>query len=125
MAKGSGGVRDSSRVQTFEQFASSRGASRLDFGDSALHRGSNTQSAAARRRNIAGQARKDAGLAATRESLRSQYDKLTASGRIRAPTNTETLIRSARGHSDLETTQAARRILAKRGVNFQTARIKF
>lgn len=122
MAKTSGGNRGgikSSGVQsmTFEQFASSRGAGFLEATDPALHRLANTREStkvnlanrmlAAEREN-----------AARRESLRSEYNSLVQQGKVKAPSRIEELIRTVRGQEDNAATQAARRVLGKRGIKW-------
>jgi hypothetical protein len=52
------------------------------------------------------------------ERLRKQYADEVIAGRIRPPTAIEDRIRRACGHPDNQSTQAARRMLVKRGYNF-------
>ena len=51
----------------------------------------------------------------------AEYDRKLADGDVRAPTNNEGMIASANGHPDLESTQAARRVCAKRGIDWRTS----
>jgi len=54
-----------------------------------------------------------------REELRKEYADKVAKGEIRPPTRIEKLVDIANGHPDLESTQAARRILEKQGVDWK------
>lgn len=55
-----------------------------------------------------------------REQAIVDYKKLVEEGRITPPSNIDRLIASAHGHNDLESTQAARRQLAKRGIDWES-----
>ena len=55
-----------------------------------------------------------------REQAIVDYKKLVDEGRITPPSNIDRLIASAHGHNDLESTQAARRQLAKRGIDWES-----
>ena len=50
---------------------------------------------------------------------RAVYRELLAAGRVRPPTRTERLIARANGHEDNDATQAARRLLAKMGIDWR------
>jgi len=54
----------------------------------------------------------------SREEAAREYERMARQGRIRAPTRMESLRTAARGHPDLAATQAARRLLAKQGINW-------
>lgn len=107
------------RAIDFEHFAAERGASRQDFGDAGLHRGSRNQSHAARARNIKNQADRDTQLGQRRNALRDEYDAAVARGEVRPLSRTERLVQTARGHEDNESVQAARRLLEKQGVEWR------
>lgn len=55
-----------------------------------------------------------------REAAREEYRQLVDSGAVRAPTRIERALETARGHPDNEATQAARRLLKKRGYDWRT-----
>lgn len=55
-----------------------------------------------------------------REQAIVDYKKLVDEGRITPPSNIDRLIASAHGHNDLESTQAARRQLTKRGIDWES-----
>ena len=59
-----------------------------------------------------------------RYSAEREYWELVEKGEIVIPTQIETLIRTAHGHEDNTATQAARRVLAKRGIDWQTTTIE-
>jgi hypothetical protein len=102
-------------VMDEESFLSVNGASRLGIGDAGLHRSVNTASANTHRRNVAMQAEKDRLLIVRRVELREVYKVKAAAGEIRPPSYKESVIRTANGHPDNESVQAARRIAQKRG----------
>lgn len=56
---------------------------------------------------------------ARRAELRAKYKKKVASGEIVAPTATEERIRKANSNPDLQSTQAARRVLEKQGIDWR------
>lgn len=49
-----------------------------------------------------------------------EYDLLVASGKIKPPTQIQKSLKIAQGHPDNQSVQAARRMLAKRGYDWQT-----
>lgn len=121
MAKTSGGTRSgnggATKTMTFEQFAASRGAGFLESTDPALHRlakqTERTKNKLTERMLTAERAN-----AARRESLRTEYNTLLQQGKVRTPSRIEELIRTARGQEDNAATQAARRVLGKRGIKW-------
>lgn len=52
--------------------------------------------------------------------LRQEYEDKVASGEIQKPSKLDSLLRQAHGHPDNPSVQAARRVLAKRGYDWQT-----
>jgi hypothetical protein len=106
------------KVMTFEEFAAVNGASRLGIGEAALHRSSNAKSATVHRKQVIAQFEKDAQLIALRDQLRHEFDCLVANGEIREPSPLESLKARANGHPDNQSTQAARRLLIKRGIDW-------
>ena len=114
MAKAGGSTtrRGRAKVQTFEQFAASRGAGRGELGEAATHRLPNT-SVGQRKRIVAFQAARDRKILAKRKALRVEYAELVKAKKIVAPTRIQKLRRAAQGHPDNAQTKAARRLLAK------------
>ena len=51
-------------------------------------------------------------------AARKKYRRLVSEGKLRPPTRIERLLETARGHSDNQSVQAARRILKKRGISW-------
>lgn len=122
MAKTSDGIRNSNtrtKVMTEEEYLASKGYGRQGFGDVALAKGNY--------RNRAGQAilarqnRKDVEYQNRRTELRAEYNMLVRSGKIREPSIVEQLLKAAKGRSENESVKAARRALAKRGIDWRKA----
>lgn len=59
---------------------------------------------------------------AKRAAATAEYNKLVSEGKLRAPTRIESLLKIAKGHSDNQSVQAARRTLEKRGINWKTGK---
>jgi transketolase len=97
---------------TEENYLARHGAP-FAFGDAALHKTHTRMSHKQWDRQVKQQVRKDAGLAAKREALRAEYQAKLAAGELRHPTRRESLEKTAAGHPDNESVQAARRLLAK------------
>lgn len=57
-----------------------------------------------------------------REKARAEYKALVDSGKIKPKTAIERALKRAQGHPDLQSTQAARRIAAKRGYDWKTGK---
>lgn len=98
-------------VQTFEAFATSRGAGRHLFGEPGLHARGH-MSDAAHRRAVKRMVAADAELEARRAALRVEWAALIARGEVREPTSSEALARTASGEG--QAAEAARRVLARR-----------
>lgn len=113
-ASGGGGGGGTRVFDNFEQFATRRGYGMADLGDAALHRSSKNVSAAARKRQIARQDAKDREWEIRRSELRREWELGLATGRYRQRGDLDVLRKTARGHSDNESVQAARRVLEKR-----------
>lgn len=60
--------------------------------------------------------------AAARSAARAEYRELVASGKVRPPTAMEARLKVAQGDPSKQTTQAARRVLAKRGFDWRTGK---
>jgi hypothetical protein len=69
----------------------------------------------AERRRIHQRLQKRMAELTVRDDLRAEYELLVEEGVIRPPTRLERLERTARGHPDNDSVQAARRILAGLG----------
>ena len=59
-----------------------------------------------------------------REAAIKEYNEKVKSGEILKPGKYDKLLKTARGHSDNPSVQAARRALAKRGIDWKTGRKK-
>lgn len=59
-----------------------------------------------------------------REAAIKEYNEKVKSGEILKPGKYDKLLKTARGHSDNPSVQAARRALAKRGIDWRTGRKK-
>jgi len=64
----------------------------------------------------------DPDLAQRRSELLEEYQRLVAEGKVRPPSRLERLLEAANGHEDRAQTHAARRVLAKRGIDWRTER---
>jgi len=100
-------------VMTEEEYLSSKGYSYLGFGDVVLHKG-RQKTATQQEKMVNRQAQKDIDYQKKREELRNEYQEKIAKGEIRKPSVFESTIKAANGNEDLESTQAARRLLKKR-----------
>lgn len=102
-------------IMSFEEYAESQGFSRqmpfatftrstANMSGAALKRAKNQHEAALHKWKVG------------RDKARLQYAQLVQVGYIHPPTRTQKLIRKARGHSDRQDVQAARRALIKQGL---------
>lgn len=57
-----------------------------------------------------------------REAARAEYKALVDSGKVRPPTEMEKRLKVAQGRSENAAVQAARRVLARRGIDWRTGR---
>lgn len=104
-------------VIDIESYLAQRGAHK-SFGDPALHKSHVRHSKNIWQKLIDRQAAKDHTLAEKREQLRQEFYELVALGIVREPTRIERLIRTAQGHSDNESVQAAHGLLTQRGIKW-------
>lgn len=104
-------------VMTEEDYLSSKGYPASGFGEAALHKGVQ-KTARQQTRMVELQAEKDRNYAEVRESLRKEYQEKLEKGELREPTTVEKMISTAKGMPELESTQAARRVLEKRGISW-------
>jgi len=65
------------------------------------------------------QARENEAIQQVRNKLREDYSQKVSKGEIRPPSRFESLARTANGHDDNETVQAARSLLKKRGLDYK------
>ena len=107
-------ARQAPEVMDFETFATRRGASRQDFGEAGAHKRSRRQTDKQWNRIIKRITERGDKLEQKREGLRQEYDQLVEQGAIRPLTPKEQLMATASGHSDNDSVQAARRVLANR-----------
>ena len=56
---------------------------------------------------------------AKRDAAQDEYARLVEIGEIVVPTHKQQLIQTAQGHPDRDDTQAARRLLDKRGITYE------
>lgn len=105
-------------VMDEETYLATHGASRFGIGEPALHK--NIPYGNVRQKLIESQSKKDLELINKREQLRQEYKAKVAKGEIRPPTRVEKLLRQAQGMSELESVKAAKRLLAKMGIDWKT-----
>lgn len=110
------------KVIDFETFATINGASRQDIGEAALHRSSLNKSHNTHRKQVLAQAQKDHQLILKRDELRREYEARVEAGELRPKTHIELLLERAAGDPYFESTHAARRVLLKRGYDWQTGK---
>ena len=105
-------------VMTEEEYLSANGAPFMDGAEPALHK--NIKDDKNKQKNIKRVSEEMRKNNDRREELRKEYAEKVANGEIRQPSRTEQLVATAKGHEDNEATQAARRLLAKRGVDWES-----
>lgn len=110
------------QVIDFETFATLRGASRLDYCEDGAASPAGHMPKANWRRVMQTVAERNAELAKRRSELWEEYQRLVAEGKVRPPSRIEELLAIANGHEDRAQTHAARRLLAKRGIDWRTER---
>ncbi len=114
--------RTTPQVIDFETFATRHGASRLDYCEDGAASPAGHMPKSNWRRLMQALAESNAELAQRRSELWEEYQRLVAEGKVRPPTRIEQLIEAANGHEDRAQTHAARRVLAKRGIDWRTGR---
>ena len=102
-----------------ETYLSINGASGQDIGDSAFHKNKGNNSDKTWSKMVNAQAEKDRKLLIKREELRKEYWQKVENGELRPPTRNEKLISTAHGNPDNECVIAARRLLEKKGIDWQ------
>jgi hypothetical protein len=109
------------RICTEEQYLAEHGADRSTIGEPGAHKYHSRQSRKQWQRTVD---RLDAQAAAAvdrRQQLRDEYAAKCAAGELRPPNRREKLEQIAAGHPDNESTQAARRILARYNMEYLEA----
>ena len=114
--------RTTPQVIDFETFAAMRGASRLDYCHDGAVSPSGHMPKSNWRRLMKALAERNEELAQRRSELLEEYQRLVAEGKVRPPSRIEELLAIANGHEDKAQTHAARRVLAKRGIDWRTGR---
>ena len=102
------------KIMSESEYLERAGAGLAALGDAALHRqpGSTQKQRDARARR---QALRDLDWQTLRARLRLEYAAAVADGRVRPPTRLERLRKTAAGHPDNPSVQAARRLLERAG----------
>lgn len=103
---------------TFDEYAKARGVHRLDYTEPGLHARGH-MSDAAKRAAMRELSQRGAQWQEKRDALRAEYHRAVDSGEIAPPTREQVLICRANGHPDRRDTQAARRVLSRRGINWR------
>ncbi len=112
-ARRSAGKGVTPEVATYDEYCAARGVDSFAPSEPSAHKFPNGVSGAAHRRILARIHAEGEAWQADRIRLRKEYDAKLASGEVRKPTRRESLERTAAGHPDNESVQAARRLLAK------------
>ena|SRR5690606_4566210 len=112
----------SPQVIDFETFATLRGASRLNYCEDGAISPAGHMPKRNWRRVMRTVAERNADLAKRRSELWEEYQRLVAESKVRPPSRIEELLVIANGHEDKAQTHAARRVLAKRGIDWRTER---
>jgi hypothetical protein len=105
-------------VISLEEYLPQNGAGSI-YGDPGLHRSSESMGKKTWNRLVEAQRKKDNATEAKRLMLTEQYNKKVEAGELRPPNYIEGLLATANGHPDNESTQAARRLLKKRGLTWE------
>lgn len=111
-------------AMTEEEYIASEGYGFSGIGDVALHKGKQRTSKQ-QDKIVESQAKKDEDYAKHREILRKKYRDKLSKGELREPSTIEKLLKTANGNPDNESTQAARRTLQKRGIDWQENSVRF
>ena len=110
-------------VMTEEEYLASKGYSFSGIGDVALHKGKQ-RTGKQQDKVVESQAKKDKNYTERRKMLRKEYRDKLAKGELREPNTIEKLLKAANGNPGNESTQAARRALQKRGIDWQENELK-
>jgi hypothetical protein len=99
-----------------EQYLSSQSAGRGDIGEAATHRSAANISKKQWQKTLDREAERSNDVVNKRDELRLEYEEKVKSGDIEKPSMLDERIATANGHPDNESTQAARRLLDKKGI---------
>ncbi len=114
---GSGGGGSGPDVMTYEQFAAKSGAPGMLEEHGALRFPHGITERQQKKLRKANAAKLEAGITESK-ATREAYNQAIKSGQIRPPSRIESLMATAKGHSDNPSVQAARRILKKQGLSW-------
>lgn len=107
------------RIMSEQEFLASKGLGMVvsDYNIDKM-RIPHGETARQKKQRIAEAAAAGVEYSAKRQAARDEYRRLVESGKIRKPSKYDDLIKTAKGHSDNPSVQAARRILQKRGIKW-------
>ena len=108
-------------VMTEDEYLASKGYRDSFYSEPVLHKG--IQKTARQQERLSSiNIEKNKTYLTERSAIKEEYQNLLDRGEIRQPTRIERIIKAANGHSDLESTQAARRIALAEGISWQPER---
>ena len=107
-------------VMTEEEYLGSKGYSFMGYAEAGLHNSSQHVSKRGKKEAVNYVRDKAVEYDKKREELRQEYQEKVANGEIRKPTIVEQSLQTAQGMDDNPAVQAARRTLAKRGIDWKT-----
>lgn len=110
------------QVIDFETFATMHGASRLDYCEDGAVSPAGHMPKSNWRRKMRTLAERNAELTQRRSELLEEYQRLVAEGKVRPLSRIEKLLVIANVNEDRPQTHAARRVLAKRGIDWRAER---
>ena len=113
---------DSVLVMTEEEYLSSKGYSFMGYSEAGLHKGSKNESKRSRKQAVDLVQSRAQEYDEKRQELRKEYQAKLESGEIRKPTAIEKSLKVAQGLDERSDVQAARRTLAKRGIDWRTGK---
>ena len=103
-------------VLTFEEFCVSKGFHPSDYVNAGTHSPFGFVSDRKKREILKGIQDNITKHTEQYQRLHDEYDRLLANGEVRQPKRIERLIKTAKGHPDNSSVQAARRILEKENI---------
>lgn len=107
-------------VMTEEEYLASKGYSFMGYSEAGLHNSSQHVSKRGKKESVNYVRDKAIEYDKVREELRKEYREKLESGEIRKPTLIEQSLKVAQGMDERSDVQAARRTLAKRGIDWKT-----
>jgi hypothetical protein len=112
----------SPRIVEFRQFALERGVDPLGYCEPGLHNPMGFIPKAAQSRHLKRLSSNISDHSERLAAARAEYERLVEAGELRPMTSRERLERTAAGPDDSQTTQAARRVLARLDARSQEPR---